>query len=150
VQKFFFLLYAVWTLYNMCIIYVKFSMLSSLSCCCIYLNALYRYDLFHIPFLLLQTYGSMVCMYVCMYVCMCVCMYACMYVRMHVCIQVQRTDVKPSCSILFCKGTLHVSEFHLIITQKIDTVPLCEKFSIALHRVIYIGKLKGKVVPELN
>jgi hypothetical protein len=38
-----------------------------LVCCCIYLYVLYLYNLFHILLLPLQTYGSMVCMYISMY-----------------------------------------------------------------------------------
>jgi hypothetical protein len=78
VKVFFKLLYVVWTLLNMCILNPFFLILSSqyfedicvcgfmnlFWCCCIYLYVLYLYDLFHILLLLLQTYGSMECMYV--------------------------------------------------------------------------------------
>jgi hypothetical protein len=57
--------------------FVIFVFMLLLSCCCIYLYVWYLYDLFHILFLSLQTYGSIVCMYVCMCVCVCVCVCVC-------------------------------------------------------------------------
>jgi hypothetical protein len=81
--KYCYLMYVVWTLYNLCIIYVKLSVLSSqyfeklfvcglailfLFCFCFVVAAFicmffYFYDFFHMPLLPLQTYGSMECMY---------------------------------------------------------------------------------------
>jgi hypothetical protein len=89
-QKFFLLLFVVWSLYNMCIHYVKLFFVLSLQyfeevfvccfltlflCCfCFVVSAFICmfcifYDLFHILLLPLQTYGSMKCKYtpICIY-----------------------------------------------------------------------------------